>query len=110
MLPTNRRVKKEAFPKIMKEGLLLSTENFYARLLDRKDNKSSLFSFVVPAKVKKTSVGRHLIKRRMTAAVEKSLITQKLGFSIIIFAKKDISTLPSSQLKIELGRLLGYTL
>ncbi len=106
MLPINSRVKKELFPKIMKEGVFLHGINFYMRFLDRKDSLPSLFSFVVPNKVKKTSVGRHLIKRRMSAVVEKLLITLKPGISAIIFAKKDVSKAPFGDVEKEIIELL----
>ena len=106
MLPIKRRVKKELFPKIMKEGIFLHGINFYLRFIDRKDSLPSLFSFVVPNKVKKTSVGRHLIKRKMTAVVEKLLTTLKPGFSVIIFAKKDVSKVSFGETEKEIIELL----
>ena len=106
MLPINRRVKKESFEKIMKEGVFFHADNFYLRFLDRKDNLPSVFSFVVPAKVKKTSVGRHLIKRKMTAVVEKALANIVSGFSVVVFAKKDVSVLPYGEIKKEILALL----
>jgi ribonuclease P protein component len=106
MLPIKIRVKKESFAKIMKEGVFVHGTNFYLRLLDRKDEKPSLFSFVVPNKVKKTSVGRHLIKRRMSAVVENLLTTLKSGYSVLFFAKKDVSALPYSEIEKEITELL----
>ena len=90
----------------MKEGVFVHSTNFYLRFLDRKDPLPALFSFVVPNKVKKTSVGRHLIKRRMSTAVEKLLITIKPSISAIIFAKKDVSGLPYSAIEQEIKELL----
>ena len=106
MLPINSRVKKELFPKIMKEGVFLHGTNFCLRFLDRKDSLPSLFSFVVPNKVKKTAVGRHLIKRRLSVVVENLLTTIKPGFFVIIFAKKDVSRMPYSELEKEITELL----
>ena len=97
----------ESFEKIMKEGLFIHTLNFYLRFLDRKDSNPSLFAFVVPNKVKKTSVGRHLIKRRMSVVVEKLLITTKPGISSLIFCKKDVSKLAFREIEKEIFDLLG---
>lgn len=91
MLPIKRRVKKESFEKIMKEGVFVHSPSFYIRILDRKDDTVSLFGFVVPAKVKKTSVGRHKIKRKMTVIIEKNIKAIKNGLSCLFFLKKDIS-------------------
>jgi len=106
MLPIKRRIKKDSFSKIMKEGVFVHSDNVYLRFLDRKDQLSSLFTFVVPVKVKKTSVGRHLIKRQMTAVLEKFLLTVKSGFSVIIIAKKDLSSLPYTEIEKEIIKLL----
>jgi len=107
MLSTKRRVKKASFEKIMKEGVFVNTTCFYLRRLKREDNSPTLFGFVVPVKVKKTSVGRHLIKRKMSAAVEKFLPGIKLGLSIIIFAKNDVSKLPYVEVEKEILELLN---
>jgi len=109
MLPLKSRVKKELFPKIMKEGFFSHGNNLYIRFLDRKDSLPPLFSIVVPNKVKKTSVGRHLIKRRISAVLEKLYSTLKLGFSVLIFVKKDISTLRIIEIEEELLELLKKT-
>ena len=102
MLPIKRRVKKESFEKIMKEGVFLHSNNFYLKFLNKKDDSLSSFSFIVPVKVKKTSVGRHLIKRKMAAAVEKFLSTVKPGFSCLVFAKNDISVLSYTEKEKEI--------
>lgn len=116
MLPTNRRVRKESFDKIIKEGIFVHGNSLYLRLLSIsliKSTKSSentilpsRFGFVVPNKVEKTSVGRHLIKRRLTAIVEKLLITIKPGFSVIVFVKKDILPLSFAEVEKEMAELL----
>jgi ribonuclease P protein component len=106
MLPTNRRVRKESFEKVLKDGVFVHSTNLYLRYIDRKDDLPSLFAFVVPNKVKKTSVGRHLIKRRLIAVVEKFLITIKPGFLVVVFVKKDISTLPFVEINKEVLELL----
>jgi ribonuclease P protein component len=97
MLPTNRRVKKELFPEIMKKGLFLHGVNFYFKVLERKDDKPSLFSFVVPAKIVKTSVKRHLIKRKMSAVIEGVIKNIKPGYSVLVFLKKNIKPFDKAQ-------------
>jgi len=106
MLPIKYRVKKDSFTKIMKEGVFVHSPNFYLRFIDKKDQLSSQFSFVVPNKVKKTAMGRHLIKRRLSAVVEKLLTTLKPGFSVVFFVKKDVSQLPYSEVEKEVVELL----
>ena len=106
MLSTKRRVKKESFGKIMKDGVFLHAPNFYLRFLNKKDDSPSLFGFVVSNKVKKTSVGRHLIKRKVTAVVEKHILSLKSGFSCLIFVKKDISLFSLAKIEEEVVDLL----
>lgn len=94
----------------MKKGVFLHGNNFYLKVLDRQDDKKSLFSFVVPAKIIKTSVGRHQIKRKMTAVVEKVLNKIKPSLSILMFLKKDVSHLPYSAIEKEILILLSKVL
>ena len=84
MLPLKRKVKKEIFDQIMKKGVFVHSDSFYLKFLPQNTDLPSNFAFVVPIKVKRTSVGRHLIKRRMTAVVEKVLSYTKNGFFVII--------------------------
>lgn len=112
MLPTNKRVKKELFPEIMKKGLFLSKNLVSVRYLDRKDTGNSLFSFVIPSKIVKTSVKRHQIKRKMSAIVEKEEKKLKKGLSVIFFLKKSVLFKDFNNLEkeiLDLLGLLGYT-
>jgi ribonuclease P protein component len=106
MLSTKNRIKKESFAKIMKEGVFVLSDNFSLRLLGRKDNKPNLFALVVPNKVQRTSVGRHLLKRKMSAVIEKVFPSLKLGHSIIVLAKKDVSQSPFAEIEKEIIVLL----
>lgn len=90
----------------MKEGFFVHGSSFYLKYLNNKDNKPPLFSFVVPVKVKKTSVGRHLSKRKMSAVIEKVYSSLKPGFSVVIFNKKDISKMPYFEIEKEILELL----
>jgi len=106
MLSIKRRVRKQSFVEIMKEGVFLHSPSFYLRFISKNDTSPSLFGFVVPNKVKKTSVGRHLIKRKISSIVEKVLLTVKPGYWVIIFTKKDVSALPLSKIEKEIIELL----
>lgn len=106
MLPAKRRVKKESFTEIMKEGVFVSGQNLYLRFKVKNGSTPSLFAFVVPNKVEKTSVGRHLLKRRLSGVVEKLLIDVKSGTSIIFMVKNNFSLLSSIELEKEIYSLL----
>jgi len=90
----------------MKEGVFLHAPNLYLRFIDNKDQSPSCFGFVVPVKVSKTSVGRHLIKRKLSSVVEKALLDIKPGFWGIFFAKKDISSISYQEIEKEALELL----
>ncbi|MEI6190908.1 MAG: ribonuclease P protein component [bacterium] len=113
MLPIKRRVKKESFAKIMKDGVFLHAPNLYLRFLcptslelHGANLQASRFGFVVPNKVKKTSVGRHLIKRSLTSIVEKVLPEIRNGFSCLFFVKKDITLISNQEIEKETIDLL----
>jgi ribonuclease P protein component len=102
MLPIKRRIKKQSFQEIMKEGVFLHSPSFYIRFLNKTPAEPSNFGFVVPNKVIKTSVGRHLAKRKLTAVVEGLLQSIKPGFQAIVFLKKDIRSLTFLETKTEM--------
>jgi ribonuclease P protein component len=112
MLSTKNRVKKESFIKIMKDGVFLHSPNFCLRFIDQKNNLSPLFGVIVAKKVKKTAVGRHLIKRKVNFIVEVFLKNVKSSISCLIFVKKDISSSLSIEIKKEIMDLFkkGYLL
>jgi len=106
MLPIKRRLKKEPFTQVMKKGLFEHSSSLYLKYLRSQRENPSLFAFVVPVKVEKTSVGRHLSKRRVTSVVEKLLSQIKPGFLGIIFLKKNIAHLSYLELEDEIRNLL----
>ena len=113
MLPTKRRIKKDSFSEILKKGVFVHGTNLYLCLLPKnkailreKEENPSLFGFVVSSKVKKTAVGRHFIKRKLSASIEENLNSIKNGFYCLFFVKKDISTLPYLEIKTEVLNLL----
>ena len=106
MLPIKRRINKETFNLVMKDGVFVSLNGVYLKYTVKKDPSPSLFAFVVPKKVKKTSIGRHLLKRKMTAVVEKVILNIKNGYFIIIFAKEGVCTLPYNEIEKEILNLL----
>jgi len=90
----------------MKEGVFLHSLSFYLRFLDKQGDETSLFGFVLPNKVIKTAVGRHLIKRKLTAAVESLLTSINPGFQVVVFVKKNPQPLSLLAIKYEISDLL----
>jgi len=106
MLPKDRRINKGSFDEILKKAPFFHTDTFFSRVLMRKDKQPSLFAVVVTVKVEKTSVGRHLIKRRILGVLEKLLINTKPGLSCIIYCKKNLLTFSFKEVEKETINLL----
>lgn len=106
MLPAKRRVKKTLFPNIVKNGAYFHSPNLYLRVWDGKNILPSLFSFIIPAKVIKTAVGRHKSKRQVSAIIEGILDKIKPGYQCLFFVKKNILPLPYAQIEKEVIDLL----
>ncbi len=72
---------------------------------DRHDKYSGKYSVIIPKKVAKLSVTRHLIKRRTLEALKVVLLDQKIDQSIILFPSKMVATLPYTELGSELKEM-----
>jgi len=89
MIPRKYRLNKEDIQKVIKSGHFLHGQGVYVKYLKlENDPKTSMFSIIVPSKIEKTSVGRHLVKRKISSIVEKLLKTLKSDYLSLIFVKK----------------------
>lgn len=86
MLPKKKRVTKEAFQVLMKEGKSLSTQLF---LFYFKENNSPQYAFVAPKKAFKNAVKRNKF-RRIGYNILRS-IPVKYGSGIFVYKKQAIS-------------------
>ncbi|MFA6227387.1 MAG: ribonuclease P protein component [Candidatus Paceibacterota bacterium] len=89
MLARKYRATRKDIENAIKGGFTVDSGILYAKI-SRKDTEKAGFAIVVSKKVEKTSVGRHLIKRRVSDVLEKNL--SKLGSNfkktVVFFAKK----------------------
>lgn len=106
MLPTNRRINKASFKDNLK-GVVFHNQSLYLKLVNQIDLKSNQFAVIIPKKVKKTAVGRNLLKRRIFAVIQNNLKNIKNSFQYYFYIKKDLSSLSFSDLTNEVLDLLG---
>jgi len=85
MLNKNRRITKELFGILVKEGKNIHSDNVYLRFC--KTEEVSKFSFVVSSKVFKNATDRNLFKRRGRHIVKKQDSNLKEGYLCAFFAK-----------------------
>ncbi len=86
MLPKSLRVKRQDFPRIIKEGLVFYSSHLSIRVFLNKNLKTRA-AIAVSSKIAKSSVERHFIKRQISSLLESkmSLLT---GGEFIISCKK----------------------
>jgi len=96
MLAKKYRVTKEGIEKATKLGKGPSLDFFYAKIIPN-DFKNSRFAIIVNKKTKKTSVGRHLLKRRLWSVLDnisKDKFKKQTDFVFLIkkvFKKEDLN-------------------
>lgn len=106
MLPKQRRISKEFFEKIIKEGKNINSEHIYLRFT-KNIGKDSLFSFIISGKIAKKAVDRNLFKRRGRYIIQKNLNNIKAGYLYTFFAKKGVVELSFKVLEQEILFLLS---
>ena len=99
MLPKKFRATKKEIENTLKNGKIISAGFIYAKVSYR-DLKNPTFAIIVPKKTEKTSVGRHLLKRRVGAVLE-SIIPSIENFNrtIIFFVQKSTTKPDFSEIK-----------
>ncbi len=107
MLNRKFRAERVNIEEAIKTGLNLPSTSFYVKV-SRKDEKKLGFAIVISKKVEKTSVGRHAIKRKISAVIEDNLskINPDFKKTLVFFPKKTDKTLPFSVLQREIEEML----
>ena len=91
----------------IKKGLTVSEDFLYAKV-SRSSAPKAGFAAVVSKKTEKTSSGRHLLKRRIHAAIESLLSAMDPDFNktVVFFAKKANNPIPYVQIRKEVEKIL----
>jgi ribonuclease P protein component len=111
MLPVKYRIKKEFLPLALKQSRVFFLPHFSLRVhlrssLDQNFNKPARLAIIISKKVAPLAVARHLIKRRVSSALEKIWLTLPCNLDIILQVKEDVSKLDFSDLEKEILALL----
>jgi ribonuclease P protein component len=94
MLGRKFRATRLNIEETIKTGLIINGKFLYAKF-SRKEDKKPTFAIVISKKNEKTSVGRHLIKRKISSLLEQNIkqIGQNFKKTIVFLFKKDAGTL-----------------
>lgn len=107
MLRNKYRAGRQDIEDTIKFGVTIS-ENFLYAKISRKDGEKPGFAIVVSKKIEKTSVGRHRMKRKISAAIEENL--KKIGAdfkkTIVFFPKKTEKPISYKEIKKEVEEIL----
>lgn len=103
MIPSSRKVPKDLFEILMKQGRSFSSESFSARVVVGAGGLPAKFSVVVAKKLEKSAVQRNTYKRRVYSLLRPFLDRVPLGTLCVLFLKKKAnkSNLPNLAIEIE---------
>lgn len=89
MLNRKYRATRPNIEETVKTGTSIFGKHLYAKI-SRKESEKPSFAIVVSKKNEKTSVGRHLIKRKISSCIEKRLGELKPYFkkTVVFLMKK----------------------
>ncbi len=107
MLSRKFRAERTNIEEAIKTGLNVPGLFLYAKI-SRKDSEKPGFAIVVSKKIEKTSVGRHEIKRSISAVIESNLykISPDFKKTVVFFPKKVDKPLPYSSIKKDVEDVL----
>lgn len=102
MLPKRKRVTKDLFPYIMKNGRVLTSPLFTLRYINQKTPQ---YAFVVPKTVAKQAFSRNTLRRKGYALLrQRALLPKVLG---VFFYKKQAHTAAFIDIKADIDALLN---
>ena len=89
MLSRKYRATRKDIEDAIKSGIMISGDFLYAKV-SRINTEKPSFAIVISKKIEKTSVGRHHIKRIISAAIESNLPKMNSDFkkTVVFFPKK----------------------
>lgn len=105
MLPRNKRIQKKDFPAPKRQGFRVHSPLFSMTVY--KNDESTRVSVVVSKKTAKTAVVRNKIRRRMYEAMKPFMDRITKTSLIVIYPKKEVSTIRFNVLKKEIETTLS---
>jgi len=108
MLPIINRLKSsEDFKNVFKNGKTSENQFFRVKFL-KNQKKFSRFGFIISAKLLRKAVQRNVLKRRLRAICRSLLKDSKSNFDIVIWPKKNSTSLDYRDLANYLYDLLSF--
>lgn len=89
------------YAKVQSDGIIFQSNSFGIAYLDRKDNDTSRFGFIISTKISKDAVERNRCKRAMSEAVRIDSVNLVPGHDIVFLAKTGISRVSTSDIMKE---------
>lgn len=112
MFSKKYRIKSSDINQIFKEKVRSNnSEDFFVKIREN-DFENNRFAVIVPKKIYKTSVARHLCKRKIVSAlkdIENKNSEQKTNQKFndfVVTVRKDISNLKTSDIESQLAQIL----
>ncbi|MFH1455306.1 MAG: ribonuclease P protein component [bacterium] len=108
MLNRKYRASRPNIEETTKTGISIFGKFLYAKI-SRKETEKPGFAIVISKKNEKTSVGRHLIKRKISSYIEENLskINPKFKKTIVFFIKKTKEPMDYKEVKKDVEFVLG---
>jgi len=110
MFQRKYRANREDIEKTIKNGFNIQGNFVYAKV-SREKRENTTFAIIISKKTEKTSVGRHLLKRRIDSAIEDYIKVKKQEIfkTIIVFPKKFENIPKYSQIHGDIFEILSKT-
>jgi len=114
MLCRKYRATRADIEETIKTGISIFGKFLYAKI-SRKEIEKPSFAIVISKKKEKTSVGRHLIKRKISSYIEENLskINPNFKKTVVFFIKKTTESLDYNEVKKDVEFVLeklGFSL
>lgn len=107
MISRKYRPTRKVIEQAIKTGMNIPGLFLYAKVSKHSEEKPG-FAIVISKKIEKTSVGRHLIKRRISAVLEDNILRINPDFkkTAVFFPKKADKPLTYSMIKKDVEEIL----
>lgn len=112
MFSKKYRIKSSEINKIFQEKVkTINSEDFFVKVRENKE-ENNRFAVIIPKKIYKTSVVRHLYKRKIVSILKKIELNDEpkkennLSRDFVVTLRRDISKTDEKQIEDQLAKIL----
>lgn len=98
MVPKGHRLSREESSRVDREGFRASEGSIQARILPLPEEKFQKYVVIAGKTASKSSVDRHAIRRRVSAAMEQALTESGFLGAVVVRVRSDVSKTPFENL------------